>query len=463
MISALLPLALAVAGPAYAAVAPTFSPPSISPIHTSTNYTGANNGSLVNSPYVTGKSFDRFIQIWLENTDYNTAASSPVFQSLAKQGVLLNGYYGVTHPSEPNYIAAACGDFFGLGDDGFYSLPSNVSSIVDLLEAKNVSWASYQENMPYDGFTGFNYTEVNYLNKSAGAYTYYVRKHNPTIIPSSVSGVASRAARHRNFNDFAVDVNASALPQWSFITPNLVNDAHDTTIDFVSSWLSYFLVPLLSNPNFNTNRTLILLTFDETETYTINNQIYTIALGGAVPSNLIGTTDSTYYTHYSSLSTVQANWGLGSLGRQDTNKVVSNVYSWVADAVGYTNNGLLGNSSSIPLTNLTGNIPGTLNAQYWQPVLAPNTSAVGAGGGAVFVSSGTNTSLVSATTVNLTALGLKDPELQSTVPFIAPALQTATGSARASGASASASAKSDASKLATPAMGVLALVAAFFL
>jgi uncharacterized protein YkwD len=34
-----------------------------------------------------------------------------------------------------------------------HQIPQNASTIVDLLEAKNVSWASYQENMPYDGFT----------------------------------------------------------------------------------------------------------------------------------------------------------------------------------------------------------------------------------------------------------------------------------------------------------------------
>jgi hypothetical protein len=44
--------------------------------------------------------------------------------------------------------------------------------------------------------------------------------------------------------------------------------------------------------------------------------------GTAVPLNLRGTTDDTLYTHYSSLSTVQANWGLKSLGRQDTNACV---------------------------------------------------------------------------------------------------------------------------------------------
>jgi hypothetical protein len=150
-----------------------------------------------------------------------------------------------------------------------------------------------------------------------------VRKHNPTIIYDSVASVPSRLAKHRNFNDFAVDVNASALPQWLFVTPNMVNDGHDTSIDYAASWLQYWLVPLLSNPNFNDNGTLVVLTFDENESYTENNCVLALLLGGAVPQSARGTTDSTYYTHYSLLSTVEANWGLGSLGRGDTNKYVS--------------------------------------------------------------------------------------------------------------------------------------------
>ncbi len=76
----------------------------------------------------------------------------------------------------------------------------------------------------------------------------------------------NRAARIRNFNDFAADVNANALPQWIYVTPNMVNDGHDTDINYSSAWLNYWLVPLLSNPNFNNDRTLILLTFDENDT-----------------------------------------------------------------------------------------------------------------------------------------------------------------------------------------------------
>ena len=100
----------------------------------------------------------------------------------------------------------------------------------------------------------------------------------------------------------------------------MVDDGHDTTIDFTANWTSFWLGALLNDTNFNDNRTLIVLTFDETETYTVNNQVLTILLGGVIPEAARGTVDSTYYTHYSCLSTVEANWGLGSLGRGDTNK-----------------------------------------------------------------------------------------------------------------------------------------------
>ncbi|KAH9947845.1 phosphoesterase family-domain-containing protein [Amylocystis lapponica] len=393
---------------AFAANAQVFQPPASSPLSTSTNYTGPSNNTLTNSPLVPGKSFDRFIQIWFENTDYNTAASSPVFQSLATQGLLMTSFYAVTHPSQPNYQAVVGGDFFGTSVDDFRAIPSNISTVVDLLEAKNISWSSYQESMPYDGYTGYNYTSSDYITGN-GSYTYYVRKHNPLIIYDSVSNVTERALRIRNFNDFATDVNASALPQWMFITPNLVNDGHDTTITFMAQWIQYWLVPLLSDERFNNNRTLILLTFDETETYTINNQIWTLALGGALPASLRNTTDDTFYTHYSALSTVEANWGLDTLGRGDANATLNNVFAWVAAAVGWTNNALTGASAaSFPLLNLTGTIPGPLNPALYVPFAAPNMSARAPGGGGVFAAPGLDPALTAAALpapVNLTARG----------------------------------------------------------
>ncbi|KAI9431475.1 hypothetical protein H4582DRAFT_1238987 [Lactarius indigo] len=172
----------------------------------------------------------------------------------------------------------------------------------------------------------------------------------------------------------------------------MVDDGHDTTIDFAGQWVDYWLV--LNDTNFTDNRILILLTFDEIETYTVNNRILAILLGGAVPESARGTVDSTCYTHYSSLSTVEANWGLGSFGRGDTNKTLSNVYSFVANATNYTNLDI--SIADILLMNTTGIIPGPLNAPYCVPVTAPDTSAVGACGGPVFVASGVDTSFTAA-------------------------------------------------------------------
>ncbi|KAH7921245.1 hypothetical protein BV22DRAFT_1198325 [Leucogyrophana mollusca] len=384
----------ALAKGASAAVASTFTAPAAAPTDTSPFYVGASNGTITNSPLVPGKVFDRFIQIWLENTNYASAASQPTFQQLSTQGITLTSYYGVTHTSEPNYLAAVGGDFWGLYDDDFVAIPSNMSTIVDLLDEKSISWSEYMENMPSDGYAGFNYTNPD-------SYTYYVRKHNPLIMYDSVAQNSTRTARIRNFNDFAVDVGNNSLSQWIFVTPNLRDDGHDTDVAYASDWLTYWLPSLLNDTNFNNDRTLILFTFDETEVYTINNQVYSILLGGVIPENLRNTTDNTFYTHYSTLSTVESNWDLGNLGRQDTNKTVANVFSFVADVTGYKNLDV----TDIPLLNITETIPGPLNPQYYVPYLAP-TNGTGGGSGPTYIAPGTNMTLNAANApapVNLTA------------------------------------------------------------
>lgn len=70
-------------------------------------------------------------------------------------------------------------------------------------------------------------------------------------------------------------------------------------------------------------------------------------LGGGLPASLKNTTDDTFYTHYSCLSTVEANWGLGSLGRGDTNATLNNVFDFVAGVTEWKNNGISGSSSEI--------------------------------------------------------------------------------------------------------------------
>jgi len=223
------------------------------------------------------------------------------------------------------------GDYFGMNHDDFTRGDYNISTVFDLLDTKKISWGMYQEDMPFSGFEG-----KSWVNQKNGANDY-VRKHNPAVIFDKVTHFEDNLAQIKNLSltdtahsQFHKDLAADALPQWMFITPNMTSDAHDTDVTTAGSWLKAFLGPLLTDKKFMHN-TLVLVTFDENEVYADRNQIFSVLLGDAIPTELHGTTDSNYYNHYSELATVEANWDLPTLGRWD---VGANVYAHVAQSTG---------------------------------------------------------------------------------------------------------------------------------
>ena len=221
-----------------------------------------------------------------------------------------------------------------------------MSTVIDLLDTKGISWAEYQEDIPSSGFQG----------DSSGEY---VAKHNPLISFDSITNNATRLSRIRSLTDFHDDLSAGNLPQWAFITPNEKNDGHDTGLAYGARWLRGWLEPLLNNTRF-TNGTLLVVTFDETKSYDRINRVYTVLLGGAVDPSLRGTTDAMYYSHYSAISSVSANWGLPSLGRWDCG---ANVFSPVANRTGYANTNL----SSYDGLRWAESYPGPLNDEAPRP------------------------------------------------------------------------------------------------
>ncbi|KAF3173941.1 hypothetical protein EYR41_004366 [Orbilia oligospora] len=314
--------------------------------------------------YVQGKAFNRFVTIWLENTDYNKAAGDPNIEFFAKKGITLNNYFAVTHPSEPNYVAAVSGDYYGINNDDDNIIPANVSTVVDLLEEKGISWGEYQEYMPYTGFTGKSYKEEKTRKNR------YVKKHNPLIMHASVADFPDRRACIKNFTLFYEDLKSNKLPQWLFITPDQQNNGHDTSVTYAGKWLRGFLEPLLDDPNF-INNTLVLVTFDENDTYSKQNRVFSILLGDVIPKNLIGSADKGFYNHYSELSTVQANWGLKSLGRYD---VGANVFDLVAQKTGDSLRSL-----DITKVYLNESYPGIFHRKKYAPLPVPDTEASFAG------------------------------------------------------------------------------------
>ena len=101
--------------------------------------------SAIPTPRATS-SFSNMLLIIFENTDYANAVADPNFSAFASAGKLFTNWEAVSHPSQPNYIGITSGDLNGVTSDS--SITINVKNVADLLEAKGLTWKSYQENWP---------------------------------------------------------------------------------------------------------------------------------------------------------------------------------------------------------------------------------------------------------------------------------------------------------------------------
>jgi phospholipase C len=106
-----------------------------------------------NSPSASPK---HIFVIMLENHSRSSVLgdpNAPYINALANEFAVAERYYGVTHPSEPNYVAAISGSNWFVNDDN----PANRydhTNLVDQLEAHHKSWAAYMEAMPSVGYLG---------------------------------------------------------------------------------------------------------------------------------------------------------------------------------------------------------------------------------------------------------------------------------------------------------------------
>ncbi|HKN35012.1 MAG TPA: alkaline phosphatase family protein [Terriglobales bacterium] len=63
------------------------------------------------------------------------------------------------------------------------------------------------------------------------------------------------------FSQFAKELANNTLPAYSFITPNICNDAHNCTLATADNWLKTHINPLIQNPSFQNG--LLIIVFDE--------------------------------------------------------------------------------------------------------------------------------------------------------------------------------------------------------
>ena len=241
--------------------------------------------------------------IYFENKEYSSvvgSSSAPFINSLVAKYGLSTGFYAERHPSEPNYIALTSGGLQGTTDDGTYNL--NVDNLFMQVERSGRTWASVQQGWPGGCFTGTSSAAVVDGVGKAGAY---VRKHNPAISYTSISGNPAECAKITNMASFN-----PAGASFQFITPNMINDMHDGTVADGDNWLKAFLPKITGSSAFANS--VVFVTFDEgTTNVNGGGHIMTIAI---TPGMTAGFKQSATYTHYSMLRTIEQAWGLPCLG-----------------------------------------------------------------------------------------------------------------------------------------------------
>lgn len=260
-----------------------------------------------------GRLVDHIWHIVLDNADFDDAEQNEDLQYLASKGLLLDNYYAVESNSQANYLAMIGGDTFGLTEERFVSLPNNVSTLVESMEASRVLWAQYAEDQPFTAFSGWNYPAND---------PTYSRAKNPFVAFDSVLEKPGRYVNLRSLASFEDDIEKHRFPQWKFIRPNLEHDGTNTDLATAAKWARDFIGPFVEDKKLY-HRKLFVLTFARSNSTTGANRVYTLLLGD-MHDDLRGTADHTYYDHYSIPASTIANWDLPALGRYDCS---ANVFS----------------------------------------------------------------------------------------------------------------------------------------
>ena len=113
------------------------------------------------------------------------------------------------------------------------------------------------------------------------------------------------------FTRFSTDRVNNTLPNFSFIVPNLLHDAHDGTLSAADSWLKTNIAPLIASATFQKDGILIIV-FDEsfnTDTAHVGGHVATVVIG---PKAKLGYKSTTLYQHQNTLKTVMKALGLSS-------------------------------------------------------------------------------------------------------------------------------------------------------
>jgi hypothetical protein len=259
--------------------------------------------------------FDHVFIVMMENTDYGqiigNMADAPYVNSLLARGTALRNFQANYHPSDENYLAVAAGDTLVKGGQYFPKLKLDVTHIGDRIEAVGKSWKSYEQGMGEPCNTSLKYDKD------------YEPDEAPFVLFANVIDNKVRCRAHLvDIKELNVDLQtAETTPAFSWIAADDYYDGEASgngsskSLRVQDKWLKETLTPVFDSPAWRTSRSLLILTWDESNTM-LNNHIATVVLGsqGLVRA---GAVSDRHYDHYSTSRTIEEALGLGPLTEND--------------------------------------------------------------------------------------------------------------------------------------------------
>ena len=225
---------------------------------------------------------------------------APYLNKLFGVSAVFTRSYGITHPSQPNYLALFSGSTQGVTSDRCLSRFHGRPNLGSQLIGAGFTFTGYSEGLPAAGYRGCYHGR-------------YAAKHNPWVNFDNVPDSANQP-----YTAFPSDY--AALPTVSFVVPDLCNDMHDCGTPAGDAWAAKNLEPYRTwAANHNS---LLVITYDEDDGGA-GNHILTLVTGAGVrPGSYSQRID-----HYSVLRTLESLYGLPGIGNAATTQPMSGIWT----------------------------------------------------------------------------------------------------------------------------------------
>ena len=244
---------------------------------------------------------DHVVIVVFENHSYSQIignSAAPHINAFAQEAntTVFTESYGITHPSQPNWLHLFSGSNQGVTNNVKPSSKFNTMNLAAAVLQAGLTFKSYADGMPSTGYDG----------DVSGTYQ---RKHNPVANWVGTGTNQVPASLNLPFTSFPTDY--STLPTVSFVCPDMNHSMHDgsgnSAITVGDNWFYSKIYPYVQWAK--THNSLLIFTFDEDNSAS-GNRIPTIFAGQMVTQGQI----STGITHHNVLRTIEDMYGLAHSG-----------------------------------------------------------------------------------------------------------------------------------------------------